>query len=211
MHSLRERRLLGLLSRCAWETVKRVYRAVLCRSDGLPGMVASLQTFGSQLQWNPHVHALASDGLLLPGGDFIPMPLWSEEFEELLTETLRLLVRDALVGEDRLTEGFRERLLTFGHGGGFSVYGRHLILNEEPARLAHMARYIVRPPVAADRVHMTDDGRVLLDIPPDPKTGDRVLVLDPLEWIRRVTKQIPAPRSHQVRYYGAYANKVRRR
>ena len=25
-------------------------------------MVASLQTFGSQLQWNPHVHALASDG-----------------------------------------------------------------------------------------------------------------------------------------------------
>ncbi len=98
---------------------------------------------------------------------------------------------------------------TFRHGGGFSVYGRHLILNEEPARLAHMARYIVRPPVTADRVRSTDDGRVLLDIPPDPKTGETVLVLDPLEWIRRVTNQIPAPRSHQVRYYGAYANKVR--
>jgi len=150
------------------------------------------------------------------------MPLWSEELEEVLTETFRRLVLDALVREDRLSENFRERLLTFRHGGGFSVYGRHLILNEEPARLAHMARYIVRPPVAADRTHQTNDGRVLLDIPPDPKTGDRQLVLDPLEWIRRVTNQIPAPRSHQgvtnqipaprshqVRYYGAYANKVR--
>jgi hypothetical protein len=47
-----------------------------------------------------------------------------------------------------------------------SVYGRHLILNEEPARLAHMARYAVRPPVAMDRVHEGQDGQVLLEIPP---------------------------------------------
>ncbi len=116
---LRERRLLGLLSRCAWETVRRVYRAVLCRSDGLPGMVASLQTFGSQLQWNPHVHALVSDGLLLPGGDFIPMPLWSEELEEVLTETFRRLVLDALVREDRLSEDFRERFLVCENRSAF--------------------------------------------------------------------------------------------
>ncbi len=29
----------------------------------------------------------------------------------------------------------------------------------EPARLLHMVRYAVRPPVAADRIHETDDGR----------------------------------------------------
>ena len=40
----------------------------------------------------------------------MPRPLWSEEFEEVLTEISRGLVLDALVQED--TEDFRERLLT---------------------------------------------------------------------------------------------------
>jgi hypothetical protein len=89
------------------------------------------------------------------------MRLWDEETERLLTETFRRLVLDALVKEERLSPEFREKLLTFRHGGGFSVYGRHLILEEEPARLAHMARYTVRAPVAKERVREAEDGTVL--------------------------------------------------
>jgi len=89
-----------------------------------------------------------------------------------------------------------------------SAYGRHLILNEEPARLAHMARYALRPPVAMDRVHESDDGQVLLEIPPDHRTGATTLSLDPLKWLRRVTNQIPEKGTHLVRYYGAYANRL---
>jgi hypothetical protein len=74
-----------------------------------------------------------------------------------------------------------------------------------------MARYAVRPPVAEDRIHETDDRRILLDIPPDPKTGDTVLFLDPMEWLRRVTNQIPDPRRHLTRFYGAYSNRLRKR
>ena len=47
---LRERRLLGILSRCAFETVARCFQAVLDRKDCRPGLVASIQTFGSQIQ-----------------------------------------------------------------------------------------------------------------------------------------------------------------
>ena len=54
---------------------------------------------------------------------------------------------DDLVKANRLSPSFREKLLGWQHGGGFSVFGRPLILNEEPARLLHMARYAVRPPV----------------------------------------------------------------
>ncbi len=207
---LRERSLLGLLPRCAFLTVKRCFAAVLCQEDGLPGMVASIQTFGSKVEWNCHIHSLVSDGVFLPGGEFVPLPLYDEEFERLLTETFRRLVLDELVKANRLSLEFREKLLTWQHGGGFSVFGRHLILNEEPARLLHMARYAVRPPVAKDRIHETDDGRILLDIPPDPKTGDTVLSLDPMEWLRRVTNQIPDPRRHLTRFYGAYSNRLRK-
>jgi ribosomal protein S27E len=208
---LRERRLLGLLPRCAAETITRCWRAALGREDGVPGIVASIQTFGSQANWHPHVHALVTEGLLLPGGAVVPGPQYDEELERLLTETFRRLVLEALRREERISESFLESLRTWRHGGGFSVYARHLILAEEPARLAHMARYLVRPPVATGRVHAMADGRVLLEIPPDPRTGATSLALDPLEWIRRITNQIPDARTHLVRYYGAYANRCRAR
>ena len=206
---LRERRLLGLLPRCAAETLLRCWRAALDRRDGRPGVVASIQTFGGQANWHPHVHALVTDGLLRPGGRFVPLRVDGEEFERLLTETFRRLVLRALHAEQRLSRRFLDRLLTWRHGGGFSVYARHLILDEEPARLAHTARYLVRPPVAAGRVRASADGRVLLRIPPDPRTGATTIELEPLEWLRRLTNQVPDPRRHLVRYYGAYANRSR--
>ena len=73
-----------------------------------------------------------------------------------------------------------------------------------------MARYAVRPPLAQDRISRATDGRILLSIPPDPRTGATVLTLDPMDWLRRITNQIPHPKSHLVRYYGAYANRSRR-
>ena len=73
-----------------------------------------------------------------------------------------------------------------------------------------MARYAVRPPVAMDRVHESEDGQVVLEIPPDHRSGATTLSLDPLEWMRRITNQIPAKGTHLVRYFGAYANRVRK-
>ncbi len=130
---LRERRLPGILPRCAFLTVKRCFRAVLGQEHALPGMVAAIQTFGSKVEWQPHVHSQVSDGVFLPGGEYVPLPLYDQEFERLLTETFRRLVLDELVKANRLSLEFREKLLTWQHGGGFSVYGRHLILSEEPA------------------------------------------------------------------------------
>ncbi len=36
-------------------------------------------------------------------------------------------------------------------------------------------------------------------------------MLDPLEWVRRITNQVPDPRTHLIRYYAAYANRCRKR
>jgi hypothetical protein len=52
---------------------------------------------------------------------------------------------------------------------------------------------------------------VVLSAPPDPRTGAEARVFDPLEFIHAATTQIPDPRQHLVRYYGAYANRIRAR
>ncbi len=119
---LRERRLLGLLPRCAAEALTRCWRAVLDRRDGVPGVVASIQTFGGfGANWQPHVHALVTDGLILPGGEFVPLPAYDETLERLLTETFRRLVLGALRKEERISETFLESLSSWRHGGGFSA------------------------------------------------------------------------------------------
>ena len=52
------RELLGELARLAYETVREMMAAAAGESEARPGMVAVIQTFGSSLKCNPHIHAI---------------------------------------------------------------------------------------------------------------------------------------------------------
>ena len=59
----RDRRLLGLLSRTAYEAIRVSFQAVFGRDDVRPGAVASIQTFGSfAANFHPHLHMLVAEG-----------------------------------------------------------------------------------------------------------------------------------------------------
>ena len=152
------------------------------------------------------MHALVTEGVLEHGGAFLSL---TAPDLAALNELFRRLVLAALVKAERLSESFRDRLLTWRHSG-FSVYGAQVVLPEETGRIAHLARYATRPPLAQQRVQQGPGKIYLLDTPPDPATGATQLALDPLELIHRLAQQIPEPRQHLVRYYGAYANRARR-
>jgi len=152
------------------------------------------------------VHALVTEGVLEPGGGFFPL---TAPDLAALEELFRRLVLAELGKARRLSEGFRDRLLGWRHSG-FSVYGAQVVLPHESDRVLQLARYATRPPLAEPRVRRRDEGSYLLATPPDPATGATQLALDPLELIHRLAQQIPDPGQHLVRYYGAYANRVRR-
>lgn len=75
--------------------------------------------------------------------------------------------------------------------------------------LERLARYALRAPVPFDAVEL-QGSKVRVKTPPDPRTGERDLLLDPLDWIHAVTLQVPDPRRHLVRYLGIYANRSRK-
>lgn len=54
---------------------------------------------------------------------------------------------------------------------------------------------------------LLDDGKLVMDTPPDPRTGATSITFDPLEWIHRLTSHIPDP--GRQRFYGAYADRAR--
>ena len=98
----RERKLLGILARSAFLSVKQCFQAVLRQHDAIPGMVASIQTFGSYAaNFHPHVHALVTDGLLAEGGRFFPLP---DLDPMVLSEAFRRLVLDRLHEAGRLSD-----------------------------------------------------------------------------------------------------------
>ncbi len=107
-------------------------------------------------------------------------------------------------------------------GGGQGPPGESRQVLEDP--FADMGGEIVEPPtnplvwaaamVRNTRLHRATFGFGKTVNGRSGKTGkargDTVLLLDPMEWLRRVTHQIPAPRSHLTRFYGAYSNRLRK-
>jgi hypothetical protein len=114
----------------------------------------------------------------------------------------------ALRKANRLSESFHERLLGWSPSG-FSVHGQQGAHADEPGKLERLLRSIARAPFALGKMQLLPDGRVRVETPPAPRPGQTSLVLDVLEFIHRVTTQIPDPRRHLIRYYGAYSHRHR--
>jgi hypothetical protein len=123
-------------------------------------------------------------------------------------ELFRRLLLLRLHQAERLTESFMQNLLSWGHPG-FSVYAGSRVEAGNMESLESQARYISRPVLAMDALRELDSGNLILDTPPDPKSGVTSIALDPLDWIHRITSHIPDPGKHCQRFYGAYSNRAR--
>ena len=99
----KDRRLLKLLPRCAFEAVKWAMQEALpqgAEKNKVPGAVMALHTTGSLLQWNPHVHGLISEGVMDQEGRFHPIPNLQASQVESLFQPLLL---DALLEKKRIS------------------------------------------------------------------------------------------------------------
>jgi hypothetical protein len=202
----RERSLLALLSQTAYASILKTFQALLARKDVRPGCVLSLQTYGAfGANFNPHCHAPATEGAFSPDGEFLPLPALDPA---AVMEVFRRLFLQRLHRAERLSESFMHNLLSWVHPG-FSVYAGPPVEAAAMASLESQARYITRPIVAIDALAKLDDGSLVLQTPPHPKSGATSIALDPLEWIHRITAHIPDPGRLCQRFYGAYSNRGR--
>jgi len=206
----RERRLLSLVSQTAYESIRKSFQQLLHRKDVQPGVVASLQTFGSfAANFNPHCHGLVTEGAFTPQGEFVPLPTPATYRLADIEERFRHLLLKRLHCAERLSEAFMNKLLEW-NPSGFSVHADQLVFDDEPQRLENLALYLTRAPIRLDTVTRSDDDRVVVTTPSHPSSGNTVLLLDPLDWIHAICQQIPDPGQHLTRYYGAYANRNRK-
>jgi hypothetical protein len=203
---LHDRRLLGLLSRTAFVTLRDFLRASLGEGDVLPGVVASIQTFCALLNWHPHLHLLVTDGAYRPDGTFRPLLFHDPQ---VLTEAFRRAVLAAFVKEGLFTPETADAMLAWPHSG-FHVHHRVRIEPADAKGRAHLVRYSARAPLALSRItYLPEEGRVCLrsDKADGPTAGTHSF--EPLEFLARLLAHLPRKGDVYIRYYGAYS--VRRR
>ncbi|HXV61769.1 MAG TPA: transposase [Vicinamibacteria bacterium] len=205
LYFLFHRELLGEFARLAYETVREMMAAAVDEPDARPGMVAVIQTFSSSLRWNPHIHAIASRGLWTPDGVWVPVPYVDEHRAELLFrhKMFRLLRDRGLISQERI-----DLLLSWRHSG-FSVHNRTTVYPNDTEGLHKLACYLMRAPVNLSRLRFDRDSGLLVFEPKPGHELDDEALTDPLEFLARVLVHIPEPNKHLVRFYGAYANRVR--
>ena len=69
-------------------------------------------------------------------------------------------------------------------------------------RLERVVRYALRPPVAQERLQLTDDGQVRLALRHPWRDGTTALVFDPVELLGRLAVLVPRPRINLLLYHG---------
>jgi hypothetical protein len=69
----------------------------------------------------------------------------------------------------------------------------------------NLPSYIARPPIAHERLKLSDCGQVVYELKTPYRDGTTHVVMSPLEWMHRLAALIPRPRLHLVRYHGILA------
>jgi hypothetical protein len=102
---LHHRPLLGRLCQAAYDAAREMIAAASADGDPLgPGMIAVVQTFGDELGWHPHVHALVTRGGWDQDGQWAPVPFVNGEAAALLFrhKVLSFLRAEDLLHQERI-------------------------------------------------------------------------------------------------------------
>ena len=78
-------------------------------------------------------------------------------------------------------------------------------------RLEQLCRYGLRPAVAAERLQLAEDGRLIYHMKRTFSDGTNQVVFTPDALLRRLVALIPRPRDRLVRYHGIFAARAQGR
>ena len=203
-----DRKLLGLISQCFYETLGEFFRQVMDDQDAVPAAIISIQTYGRDpVPFHPHLHCLLSDGCFSRDGQFHPIS-WIDT--EKLMRLFRHRLFKALLARELITPAMVDLLLSWHHPG-FSVFRGEPVQPDDRAARERLVRYLLHPPFALDRLHY-DSHTGTVTYHPEKKGSDRgsnsdsPAISSALDWLAAVVTHIPNKGQQLVRFYGFYSN-----
>lgn len=202
----RDRSLLKELCRLANESLRGWMQVALNQTDASPGVLLTLHTFGDYLNFHPHIHAIATDGLFDRTGVFTPLP---DAKLRALRDLFRAKIFRLLVWRKLLSPALVHKFMRWKHSG-FNLFRGNPVPGTHRAELEKMAQYILRHSFSVEKMtYMADSHRVIYHSRLNPATRRNFEVFTATDFLAAITQHIPEKGAQTVKYYGWYSNKAR--
>lgn len=88
---------------------------------------------------------------------------------------------------------------------GFSLHAATTAGAQDERGRAALVKYILRPPIAQERLHLVQDDLVRIQLRKPFRDGTFAIDLDPLSLLSRLAASVPPPRLHCTTYAGVLA------
>lgn len=175
-----------------------------------PGIIAGLHTFGSRVNFNPHVHMLVTMGGVTKKGkwkdyDFLPFKLLRKQWQ---TVVLKFIRRNLTKQEKKQVQPLLQKAFS-ENGEGFYVYAPKQKGNVKE-QLRYIGRYMRRPAIGINRIEAYDGQQVTFKYVDKIDGKEKRETLTVEAFISRLIRHIPDEQFKTIRYYGMYARRSKR-
>jgi ribosomal protein S27E len=208
-HFLWDRCLYSDLCRQAYAATLEFLRAQFPELQGaVPAMIISPQSFGSLLNFHPHLHGVLSLGVFNLEGEFHPVADdldWKPLEEIFRARTLKLMIR-----REKITEERAEMLRGWVHSG-FQVSADRRIEAGDRKGLESLLEYMERAPVSLERLTVRPDGMVLYRGNYHPAFGTDHRVVSGIEFLALMVPHVLLRYQVSIRGYGAASTRIRKK
>jgi hypothetical protein len=174
-----------------------------------PGIIAGLHTFGSRINFNPHIHMLVTMGGMKANGewkkyDYIPFEMLRKQWQ---TVVLKLIRRNLSEGDKKKIQPLLQRAYT-ENKDGFYIYAPKGTGNVK-ALIGYIGRYIRRPAIAVSRIEEYDGQFVTFRYYDKTEKKDKLEKVTVEEFIARLIRHIPDEQFKTIRHYGVYSRRTK--
>jgi hypothetical protein len=141
--------------------------------------------------------------------------------------TLAALSRASVLGRSVLGRQFGAPVLRLGrhpdapwvtstgprhaHFHGFDLHANRTVRAHDRVGAEKLCRYLLRPPLAQDRLEILPDGQVCCRLARPWRDGTQALLLTPLELLEKLASLVPRPHVNLLIYHGLLAPHARAR
>lgn len=184
---LKDRSLLNCLFHSVRDVILRMFSKMNKAENFTPGFICVLHTFGRDLKWNPHIHALISEG----GAGYITPWRPVKHFDyNFLRNAFRKVLLEQLVS--CIGPSFRKvkNEMYTNHADGFYVRVKPNLCTPD-ITIKYISRYLGRPVIATSRIDHYDGENVTFSLPDTKMT--KLLPKPSLLWTSSKT-DCPYPR-----------------
>jgi hypothetical protein len=174
-----------------------------------PGVIAGLHTFGSRMNYNPHVHMLVTMGGMKKNGEwktynFIPFEMLRKQWQTIVLKIIRksLTEREKRKVQPILQKAYKD------YPDGFYIHAPKQKGNVKE-QLGYIGRYIRRPAIALHRIEEYDGQQVTFKYIDKTDGKEKRETITVEEFISRLIRHIPDENFKTIRYYGIYSRRIK--